>query len=186
MKKITQYLLFLLVFSCFTSCISSEFVGVESNFLTNDASLEGSWTYAPQPEDGKDDLDLIPAKLIIKKGTKAGEYVLEAVKKEKEGVEKQPNAKLSLFVGKIKNTQVFCFGGTNKKEKKQFFNGAYSVSGGVLKIRLMLEKGAIKEGKIDNDVKPTTFSTAKEIQNFVSKNIGSDEYLSKEIQFKKD
>lgn len=185
MKKalLSLSLLFLSAY-CLTSCVSSEYIGIESKSLTDDASIEGTWIYQPAPDE-KDDLDLMPSQLILTKAGKTGEYALELVKKPKEGAEPKPNAKLSAFVGKIKNINVFSFGGLNNKKKMEFFNGAYTLKDDELILRLMFEKGAIKDGKVNNEVKSTTFKNMKEVQTFVAKNISSADYLSKEVKFKR-
>ena len=180
-KTLFSFSLLMMSVLGFTGCVSSEHIGIENKFLNDDLLVEGIWVYQLAPDE-KDDLDMMPAKIILSKAGKKGEYALEMVKKPKEGAEAQPNAKISAFVGKINNVAVFSFGGMNKKKQMQFYNGVYTLKGDQLTLRIMVEKGAIKDG---NDVKATTFASMKEVQDFVTKNIASEEYLSKEVKFKK-
>jgi hypothetical protein len=185
MKKLS-FALSLLIMGAFsfTACVSSEHIGIENKFLNDDALVEGTWIYQPAPDE-KDDLNLMPTKIILTKVGKKGEYALEMAKKPKEGTEAKPNVKLSAFVGKIKNVAVFSFGGLNNKKKMEFFNGTYTLKGDELTLRIMLEKDAVKDGKVNNEVKSTTFANMKEAQDFVARNITSSAYLSKEVKFKK-
>jgi hypothetical protein len=175
--------LFVSVF-CFTSCITSEYIGIETKVMSDHDALIGTWEYQRDPK-AENEIVLF-THVILKKGTKAGEYALEIMKKAPEGEEQSENLKLTAYVGKIKNTAVISFGGMSEKRKRnEFYTGIYRIEGDKLIVRLLLEKDAVKDGQLNNDIKPTVFKTQKAIQDFVNKNITSETYLSKEVIMKK-
>jgi hypothetical protein len=59
----------------------------------------------------------------------------------------------------------------------------------MLTFQLMMEKEAVANKKSTGNIgdpKPTKFATAKEVQAFVKKNIGSADYLSEDFTYKKE
>jgi hypothetical protein len=175
--------LFVSVF-CFTNCVTSEYIGIETKVMSDHDALIGTWEYQRDPK-AENEITLF-THVILKKGTKTGEYALEIMKKAPEGEEQAENLKLMAYVGKIKNTSVISFGGMSEKRKRnEFYTGIYRIEGDKLIVRLLLEKDAVKDGQLNNNIKPTVFKTQKAIQDFVNKNITSETYLSKEVIMKK-
>jgi hypothetical protein len=152
--------------------------------MSDHDALIGTWEYQPDPK-SENEIVLF-THVILKKGTKTGEYALEIMKKAPEGEEQSPNLKLMAYVGKIKNTSVVSFGGMSEKRKRnEFYTCIYRIEGDKLITRLLLEKDGVKNTQLNKDIKPTIFKTQKAIQDFVNKNITSESYLSKEVIMKK-
>ena len=194
MKKIKNLALVCMSLFCFTSCISSEFVGVETALLSDDKSMEGTWVYVPKAGE-KDELGVIPTKITVSKGAKKGEYFAEMLSKpKKEGETAKLSPKIPVFLGKLKGVTFFSMKGKAKPKNKgdkdfMFFNGVYQLNESALIIQLVMEKEAVANKKATGNIgdpKPTVFANAKAVQDFLKKNMVSLDYLSDELNYKKE